>query len=75
MSNVSQYVSHASPITAATLKAREDARPIQEIYDKAKFGGLEELLRAGVDIDYRGSTGSHARDEVTPAAPSRVADR
>ena len=46
-----------------------------EIFLAAKDGGLEELLRAGVDIDYRGSTGSHARDEVTPAAPSRVADR
>merc|ERR1712086_354228 len=34
-----------------------------EIFLAAKDGGLEELLRAGVDIDYRGSTGSHARDE------------
>ena len=37
------------------------------IYNKATDGGLEELLRAGVDIN----TGN----EVTPAAPSRVADR
>merc|ERR1740130_1899542 len=34
-----------------------------DIFLAAKDGGLEELLRAGVDIDYRGSTGSHARDE------------
>ena len=41
--------------------------PAFDIYNKARDGGLEELLRAGVDIN--------TCDEVIPAAPSRVADR
>ena len=46
---------------------------VSEIYFKALKGGLEELLRAGVDINTQLS--SRRCHEVTPAAPSRVADR
>ena len=56
-------LSHRTRLLQAALSAMDS---MFDVYDKAKDGGLEELLRAGVDIN--------TRDEVTPAAPSRVAD-